>query len=64
MQLRASHILVETEQQAQQLIEQIKSGADFGEVARITVVVPAAATVETLECFPRVQWFRNLNVQW
>jgi len=52
MQLRASHILVETEQQAQQLIEQIKSGADFGEVARHNSRCPSGRNGGDLGMFP------------
>lgn len=33
MKIRASHILVETEDEANDLYEQIKNGADFAELA-------------------------------
>jgi len=52
MQLRASHILVETEQQAQQLLEQIRAGADFAEVARQTSRCPSGRSGGDLGQFP------------
>jgi peptidyl-prolyl cis-trans isomerase C len=42
-EVRASHILVESEDEAKQIIEQIKSGADFAELAREKSKDPTAA---------------------
>lgn len=40
---KARHILVETEEQAQALIEQVEAGADFGELAKEHSIDPAGS---------------------
>ncbi len=41
-QIRARHILVETEEEAKELIEQLKAGADFGQIALEKSTDPSA----------------------
>lgn len=41
MKVRASHILVQTEEEAKKLLEEIKSGADFGELAQEHSLCPS-----------------------
>ncbi|NLP43035.1 MAG: peptidylprolyl isomerase [Peptococcaceae bacterium] len=43
-QVKASHILLETEEEALEVIEQLKGGADFAELAKEKSIEPAAAT--------------------
>jgi peptidyl-prolyl cis-trans isomerase C len=44
MQVRASHILVDTFEQAQALKQQIDEGADFGDLARSNSKCPSASS--------------------
>jgi len=55
MQVRASHILVETEQQAQSLIEQVKNGANFADLARQHSRCPSGQQGGNLGMFGRGQ---------
>ncbi len=41
-EVRASHILVKTESEAKNLVNQIKTGADFGEIAKAHSDCPSA----------------------
>ncbi len=43
-QVRARHILLETEEEAQKVIEELKAGADFAELAKQKSIEPAAKT--------------------
>jgi peptidyl-prolyl cis-trans isomerase C len=55
MQVRASHILVETEQQAQSLMEQVKNGANFADLARQHSRCPSSRAGGDLGQFGRGQ---------
>ena len=55
MQVRASHILVETEQQAQSLMEQVKNGANFADLARQHSRCPSGQQGGDLGMFGRGQ---------
>jgi peptidyl-prolyl cis-trans isomerase C len=55
MQVRASHILVETEQQAQSLMEQVQNGADFADLARQHSRCPSSRAGGDLGQFGRGQ---------
>ena len=55
MQVRASHILVETEQQAQSLIEQVRNGANFADLARQHSRCPSSRAGGDLGQFGRGQ---------
>lgn len=55
MKVRASHILVETEQQAQSLMEQVKNGADFADLARQHSRCPSSRAGGDLGQFGRGQ---------
>ena len=55
MQVRASHILVETEQQAQALKEQITAGADFADLAQKHSRCPSGRQGGDLGMFGRRQ---------
>ena len=55
MQVRASHILVETEQQAQALIKQISEGANFADLARQHSRCPSGQAGGDLGAFGRGQ---------
>lgn len=55
MQVRASHILVETEQQAQSLMEQVKNGANFADLARQHSRCPSGKQGGDLGAFMRGQ---------
>ena len=50
--LRASHILVETEQQARQLMEQIQSGSSFTDLAKQHSRCPSGRAGGDLGQFP------------
>ena len=41
MKVRASHILVETEEEAKDLLQKIEEGADFGELAQEHSLCPS-----------------------
>ena len=41
MEIRASHILVETEEKAKKLLEEIKSGKDFADIAKEVSLCPS-----------------------
>lgn len=55
MKVRASHILVETEQQAQSLLEQVKNGADFADLAIKNSKCPSGRLGGDLGVFMRGQ---------
>ncbi len=55
MQVRASHILVETEQQAQSLMEQVQNGANFADLARQHSRCPSSRAGGDLGHFGRGQ---------
>ena len=55
MQVRASHILVETEQQAQSLMEQVRNGANFADLARQHSRCPSSRAGGDLGQFGRGQ---------
>jgi len=55
MQVRASHILVETEQQAQSLMEQVQNGANFADLARQHSRCPSSRAGGDLGQFGRGQ---------
>lgn len=55
MQVRASHILVETEQQAQSLMEQVKNGTNFADLARQHSRCPSGQQGGDLGAFGRGQ---------
>ena len=55
MQVRASHILVETEQQAQSLMEQVRNGANFADLARQHSRCPSGQQGGDLGAFGRGQ---------
>lgn len=64
MKVRARHILVGTLEEAQSLIEQVKSGEDFGELAKIHSKCPSGAQGGNLGLFGRgqmVQPFDNVS---
>ena len=42
MKVRASHILVQTEEEAKELLEKINEGADFGELAKDYSLCPSS----------------------
>lgn len=51
--IRASHILVETEEEAQDMVAQLKDGADFAELAREYSSCPSSVRGGDLGEFPR-----------
>lgn len=55
-ELQARHILVKTEAQANKLMEQLKSGADFAELAKKNSVDPAASKGGKLELMDGKDW--------
>lgn len=55
-ELQARHILVKTEAQANKLIEQLKSGADFAELAKKNSIDPAASKGGKLELMDGKDW--------
>jgi peptidyl-prolyl cis-trans isomerase C len=52
----ARHILVKTETQANKILEQIKSGSDFGELAKKVSIDPAAEKGGKLELIDGREW--------
>ena len=54
-EIRASHILVEDEETAKDLLKQLKRGADFAELAREYSECPSAENGGDLDWFPRGQ---------
>lgn len=55
-ELQARHILVKTEAQANKIIDQLKSGADFAETAKKNSIDPAASKGGKLELMDGKDW--------
>ncbi|MGB9616701.1 MAG: peptidylprolyl isomerase, partial [Desulfomonilaceae bacterium] len=55
-EIKARHILVKTEAQANKVIEQLKGGADFAELAKKTSIDPAAEKGGKLELMDGREW--------
>lgn len=55
-ELQARHILMKTEAQANKLIDQLKSGADFSEMAKKNSIDPAASKGGKLELMDGKDW--------
>lgn len=55
-EIKARHILVKTEVQANKVMEQLKTGADFAEVAKKTSIDPAAEKGGRLELMDGRDW--------
>lgn len=55
-EIMARHILVKTETQANKILEQIKSGSDFGELAKKVSIDPAAEKGGKLELIDGREW--------
>lgn len=55
-EIKARHILVKTEAQAQKLLDQIKSGADFSELAKKHSIDPAAGQGGKLQLPSGTDW--------
>ena len=53
MKVRASHILVQTEEEAKDLLAKIKEGADFGELAKEHSLCPSKRDGGDLSFFGR-----------
>ena len=52
-EVRASHILVQTEEEANKLYDEIKGGKDFADVAAMVSLCPSGATGGDLGFFGR-----------
>ncbi len=55
-EIKARHILVKTEAQANKVFEQLKGGADFAELAKKTSIDPAAEKGGKLELMDGREW--------
>jgi len=55
-EIKARHILVKTEAQANKVIEQLKAGSDFAELAKKTSIDPAAEKGGKLELMDGRDW--------
>lgn len=53
MKIRASHILVKTEEEAKKLLEEIKNGADFAKLASEHSICPSGRDGGDLRFFGR-----------
>lgn len=53
MKIRASHILVKTEEEAKKLLEEIKNGSDFAELAKEHSMCPSGQAGGDLNFFGR-----------
>ncbi len=60
-QIRASHILVKSEQEAQSIQEQLKKGANFEELAKAKSADSSAAKGGDLAGSARATWYRPLK---
>lgn len=59
--MRARHILVKTEQEAKDLVKQLKAGADFTELAKKSSDGPSAQTGGDLGYFSRGQMVKQFE---
>jgi peptidyl-prolyl cis-trans isomerase C len=60
-EVRASHILVKTEQEANDLLKQIKTGKDFGELAKNCSDCPSKRQGGDLGFFSRGQMVKEFE---
>ena len=58
-EVRARHILVETEDEAKAVVAELKKGADFAELAKSKSKDPGSADGGDLGTSPRTRWCRN-----
>ena len=61
-QVRASHILVKTEKEANDLLSQIKAGSDFGQLARAHSQCPSGKSGGDLGYFGRGQMVKEFEI--
>jgi peptidyl-prolyl cis-trans isomerase C len=59
VEVHARHILVETEDEAKAVVEELKKGADFAELAKKKSKDPAPPMAATSASSPRTRWYRN-----
>lgn len=60
-QVRASHILVKTEKEANDLLSQIRSGADFGQLAKAHSQCPSGKNGGDLGFFGKGQMVKEFE---
>jgi peptidyl-prolyl cis-trans isomerase C len=60
-QVHAAHILVKTEQEARQILDEIENGADFGKMAQMKSLCPSGKRNGDLGWFTRGRMVREFE---